>query len=155
MILHDTQKTLWPAGSQGQSPQLSRRCGEYPVNSAAHCPGKLTVVRLVPTATYRVVITHQSVRRLGPPSCRAFNERLLHIPASGYRNTNGNANNADYNGYNWSGSSGSTTNAWYLNVNSTNSNRSNTNRQNGFPVRCIRAFTGPAGSRSYYSRYTD
>jgi len=65
--------------------------------------------------------------------------------ASGYRNrTSGALTNVGSNGYSWSSSpnSAGSTNAGNLNFNASNVNPfNNNNRANGFPVRCVRAFT--------------
>lgn len=75
----------------------------------------------------------------------SFSERSFPLPASGYRNrTSGALTNVGTNGYYWSSSpnSSGSTNAGNLNFNATNVNPLNSNnRANGFPVRCVRAFT--------------
>ena len=65
------------------------------------------------------------------------------IPASGNRNNNnGTMNNVGSNGNYWSSTPNSATNGYNLNFNSGNVNPSNNNnRTNGFPVRCVGAFT--------------
>lgn len=63
------------------------------------------------------------------------------LPAAGNRNTNGSMNNVGSNGYYWS-STPNGSNGYNLNFNSGNINvNNNNNRNNGFPVRCVQAFT--------------
>ena len=70
-------------------------------------------------------------------------QRLLQVPAAGYRNNDsGQLNNVGSNGYYWSSSpnSSSSNNAGNLNFNSGNVNPlNNNNRANGFSVRCVQA----------------
>ena len=80
----------------------------------------------------------------------SFSERSLRRPASGYRNrTSGALSNVGTNGYAWSSSPNASgnVNAGNLNFNASYVNPlNNANRANGFPVRCVRAFTA-AGER--------
>ena len=75
----------------------------------------------------------------------SFSERSFSLAASGYRHrASGALTNVGTEGDSWSSSpnaSGSV-NAGNLNFNATNVNPLNSNnRANGFPVRCVRAFT--------------
>ncbi len=71
---------------------------------------------------------------------------LVFFPASGRRDyATGGMNYVSSVGYDWSASPNSTAFGCYLYFNSTDVNPSNNfNRANGFPVRCLQAFT-PAG----------
>jgi uncharacterized protein (TIGR02145 family) len=74
----------------------------------------------------------------------SIQQRLLFLPAAGYRNnSNGTLNNRGYNGNYWSTRRNSNaSNAYNLNFNSGNTNANNANnRANGFSVRCIAEFT--------------
>ena len=88
------------------------------------------------------VITLQFPERRFPFSPDSAS-RLLPFPASGNRNnSNGAMNTVGSNGNYWSSSPNSVTNGFNLNFNSGSVNPSNNNnRANGFPVRCVRAFT--------------
>ena len=63
------------------------------------------------------------------------------LPASGYRNCNGDVNNVGSNGNYWSSTPNGSDNAWNLNFNSGNVNMNNNNRCNGQSVRLVQAFT--------------
>lgn len=95
----------------------------------------------------RILQDEPSLRRRLPA---VSSKQAALIPASGNRNnSNGGLNNVGSNGYYWSASPNSATNGYNLNFNSTNVNPSNNNnRTNGFPVRCVRAFT-PRGRKVF------
>ncbi len=66
---------------------------------------------------------------------------LKDVPASGYRDCNGNVNNVGSNGNYWSSTPNGSDNAWNLNFNSGGVNINNNNRCNGLSVRLVQAFT--------------
>lgn len=60
----DINKEIKSNGFQDQSPGTPRLPGAYPVNSAAHCPGKRIANPASAPDAFRVVIEHQFARRL-------------------------------------------------------------------------------------------
>ena len=116
------------------------------VNSAVHrqCKSRKPSTGEVRFCRLYIPVFRHVYQNTGIRACIHI-QRLL-IPASGNRNSgSGNFNNIGLNGYNWSSTVVAPTsngNAYNLNLNATGLNTSNNNnRANGFPVRCLQAFT--------------